>query len=66
MGLLVSHFGGLSSLQKECKQHCNCVTILIRIYRPVSLTLMPGKFVDRITLSALTGHVKDIQGIRPS
>jgi len=35
-------------------------------YRPVSLTSMPGKIMERFILSALTGHVKDNQGIRPS
>jgi len=35
-------------------------------YRPVSLTLVPGKIMERFILSALTGHVKDNQGIRPS
>jgi len=35
-------------------------------YRPVSLTLMPGKVIKQIIMSALTGHVKDNQGIRPS
>jgi len=35
-------------------------------YRPVSLTLVPGKIMKRFILSALTGHVKDNQGIRPS
>ena len=35
-------------------------------YRPVSLTSVLGKILERLTLSALTGHVKDNQGIRPS
>jgi len=35
-------------------------------YRPVSLTLVPGKIMERFIPSALTGHVKDNQGIRPS
>jgi len=35
-------------------------------YRPVSLTLMPGKMMERFIVSVLTGHVKDNQGIRPS
>jgi len=34
--------------------------------RPVSLTLVPRKVMERFSLSALTGHVKDNQGIRPS
>ena len=34
--------------------------------RPVSLTLVLGKIRKRFILSALTGHVLDIQGIRPS
>jgi len=33
-------------------------------YRPVSLTLVPGKIMERFILSALTGHVKGNQGIR--
>jgi len=35
-------------------------------YRPVSLTLVLGKIVEQFIRSALTGHVKDNQGIRPS
>jgi len=35
-------------------------------YRPVSLTSMLGKIMERFILSALTGHVKDNQEIRPS
>jgi len=35
-------------------------------YRPSSLTLVPGKIMEQFILSALTGHVKDNQGIRPS
>jgi len=35
-------------------------------YRPVSLTSVPGKIMERFILSALAGHVKDNQGIRPS
>ena len=34
--------------------------------RPVSLTLVPGKIMERFILSALTGHVEDNEGIRPS
>jgi len=34
-------------------------------YRPVSLTSMSGKIMEQFILSALTGHVKDSQGIRP-
>jgi len=37
-----------------------------RNYRPVSLTLVPGKITEQFTLSVLNGHVKDNQGIRPS
>jgi len=36
------------------------------IYRPVSLTSVLGKIMERFILSVLTGHVKDNQGIRPS
>jgi len=35
-------------------------------YRPVSLTSVPGKVMERFILSALTGHVKDNQGNGPS
>jgi len=35
-------------------------------YRPVSLPSVPGKIMEQFILSALTGHVKDNQGIRPS
>jgi len=35
-------------------------------YRPVSLTLVPRKIMQRFILSALTGHVQDNLGIRPS
>jgi len=32
----------------------------------IRLTLVPGKIMEWFILSALTGHVKDNQGIRPS
>ncbi|KFP94796.1 RNA-directed DNA polymerase from mobile element jockey, partial [Haliaeetus albicilla] len=32
-------------------------------YRPVSLTLVPGKIMERFTLSALTWHMQDNQVI---
>ncbi|GAB0203024.1 mitochondrial enolase superfamily member 1 [Grus japonensis] len=35
-------------------------------YRPVSLTLVPGKIMERFILSVLTRQVQDNQGIRPS
>ncbi|KAK4818945.1 hypothetical protein QYF61_022210 [Mycteria americana] len=35
-------------------------------YRPVSLTLVPGKLMEQISLSAITWHVEDNQGIKPS
>jgi len=35
-------------------------------YRPVSLTSVPGKIMERFILSALTRHVKHNHGIRPS
>jgi len=38
----------------------------LRNYRPVSLTSMPWKIIERFILAALTRHVKDNQGIRPS
>jgi len=38
----------------------------LRNYRPVSLTSVPGNIMEQFILSALTGHVKDNQGFRPS
>ena len=35
-------------------------------YRPVSLTLVPGKIMERYILSELTRQVQDNQGVRPS
>ncbi|KAK4815890.1 hypothetical protein QYF61_009941 [Mycteria americana] len=35
-------------------------------YRPLSLTSVPGKLMEQIILSAITGHVEDNQGIKPS
>ncbi|GAB0207891.1 mitochondrial enolase superfamily member 1 [Grus japonensis] len=35
-------------------------------YRPVSLTLVPGKVMEQVIVSTLTKHVQDNQGIRPS
>ncbi|KAJ7414616.1 RNA-directed DNA polymerase from mobile element jockey-like protein [Willisornis vidua] len=35
-------------------------------YRPVSLTLVPGKVMEQIILSAITQHIQDGQGLRPS
>jgi len=35
-------------------------------YRSVSLTLVPGKIMERFILSVLSMHVNDNQGIRPS
>ncbi|GAB0181952.1 mitochondrial enolase superfamily member 1 [Grus japonensis] len=35
-------------------------------YRPVSLTLVPEKVMEQITLSAITQHIQDNQMIRPS
>jgi len=35
-------------------------------YRPVSQTSVLGKIMERFILSALTSHMKDNQGIRPS
>ena len=35
-------------------------------YKPVSLTSVPGKVVQEITLKAIMWHVQDEQGIRPS
>jgi len=35
-------------------------------YRPFSLTSVPGKTMEQFILNAMTGHVQDNQGIRPS
>ena len=35
-------------------------------YRPVSLTLVPGKVMEQIVLREIMWHVRDNQGIRPS
>ena len=35
-------------------------------YRPVSLTLVPGKVVEQIVMGEITQHVCGIQEIRPS
>ncbi|KAK4819046.1 hypothetical protein QYF61_024685 [Mycteria americana] len=35
-------------------------------YKPVSLTSVPGKLIEQIILSAITWHVEDNQGIKPS
>ncbi|KAJ7398158.1 rna-directed dna polymerase from mobile element jockey-like [Pitangus sulphuratus] len=34
-------------------------------YRTASLTLVPGKIMEQITLSAITCHIQDNRGIRP-
>ena len=34
--------------------------------RPVSLTLVPGKVMEQVILSAIKSHIMDNQGIRPS
>ena len=36
------------------------------VYRPVSLTSVPGKVMEQIILREITWHVQDNQGIRPS
>ncbi|KAK4816123.1 hypothetical protein QYF61_011359 [Mycteria americana] len=35
-------------------------------YRPVSLTSVPGKLMEQVILSAITWHVENNQGIKPS
>lgn len=37
-----------------------------RNYWPVSLTLVPGKVMEQIIISAIMWHTEDSQGIRPS
>jgi len=34
-------------------------------YRPVSLTLVPGKIMEQFILREITRHVQDNQGIKP-
>ena len=38
----------------------------VRNYRPVSLTSVPGKLIEKLILSALTRSVQDNQVIWPS
>ncbi|XP_017669160.1 PREDICTED: LOW QUALITY PROTEIN: RNA-directed DNA polymerase from mobile element jockey-like [Lepidothrix coronata] len=45
--------------KKGCKQDSGN-------YRPVSLTSVPGRVMEQIILSAITQHLQDGQGIRPS
>ncbi|KAK4828839.1 hypothetical protein QYF61_000896 [Mycteria americana] len=35
-------------------------------YRPISLTSVPGKLMEQVILSAITRHVENNQGIKPS
>ncbi|KAJ7396814.1 RNA-directed DNA polymerase from mobile element jockey-like protein [Pitangus sulphuratus] len=35
-------------------------------YRPINLTLVPGKVMEQIILMVITQHLQDCQGIRPS
>ncbi|KAK4814242.1 hypothetical protein QYF61_012738 [Mycteria americana] len=42
------------------------VKLYLGNYRPVSLTSVPGKLMEQIILSAITQHVEDNQGIKPS
>ncbi|KAJ7417534.1 RNA-directed DNA polymerase from mobile element jockey-like protein [Willisornis vidua] len=35
-------------------------------YRPVSLTSVPGRVMEQIILNAITQHLQDGQGLRPS
>ena len=35
-------------------------------YKPVNLTLVPGKVIEQTILREITWHVQDNQGIRPS
>ena len=45
--------------KKSCKEDAGN-------YRPVSLTLVPGKVMQQIILGEIAQHVHGVQGIRPS
>ena len=45
--------------KKSCKEDLGS-------YRPASLTSVPGKVIEQIILSAITGRVWDNQVVRPS
>ncbi|KAJ7412458.1 hypothetical protein WISP_96352 [Willisornis vidua] len=53
----------LAHVMPVCKQGCKEDP---GNYRPVSLTSVPGKVMEQFILSAITQHLQDGHGLRPS